>query len=93
MHQAAWQETLNRDLITNLKDSLLDSLPNLGKRIAVQEIIKIKVESMDISKISMLTAATRTMRCKLNLWKIVIKLTTAKRENMVTKMIMTQKLN
>ncbi len=93
MHQVAWQETLNRDLITNLKDSLLDSLPNLGKRIAVQEIIKIKVESMDISKISMLTAATRTMRCKLNLWKIVIKLTTAKRENTVTKMIMTQKLN
>ncbi len=93
MHQVAWQETLNRDLITNLKDSLLDSLPNLGKRIAVQEIIKIKVESMDISKISMLTAATRTMRCKLNLWKIVIKLTIAKRENTVTKMIMTQKLN
>ena len=93
MHQVAWQETLNRDLITNLKDSLLDSHPNLGKRIAVQEIIKIKVESMDISKISMLTAATRTMRCKLNLWKIVIKLTTAKRENTVTKMIMTQKLN
>ncbi len=93
MHQAAWQETLNRDLITNQKDSLLGSLPNLEKRTAVQEIIKIKVESMDISKISMLTAATRTMRCKLNLWKIVIKLTTAKRENMVTKMIMTQKLN
>ena len=93
MHQVAWQETLNRDLITNLKDSLLDSLPNQGKRTAVQEIIKIKVESMDISKISMLTAATRTMRCKLNLWKIVIKLITAKRENTVIKMIMTQKLN
>ena len=57
----------NRGQLTNKKGLPRDSLQNLGKRIVEPEVSKIKLEIMDINKISMLTAAMRTMNYKLNL--------------------------
>ena len=84
----------NRDKITNKKDLLRDSLQNQEKRTVAPKVSKIKVESMGINKSLMLTVAMKIMSCKLNQWKIVIRLKTVKRVTMVTiRMIATQKLN
>ena len=84
----------NRDKITNKKDLLRDSLQNQEKRTVAPKVSKIKVESMGINKTLMLTVAMKIMSCKLNQWKIVIRLKTVKRVTMVTiRMIATQKLN
>jgi hypothetical protein len=52
------------------------------------------VESMGINKNLILIVAMKITNCKLNQWKIVIRLKTVKRVTMVTiRMIATQKLN
>lgn len=85
---------LNRDQITNKKDLLRDSLQNQGKRTVAPKVSKIKVESMGINKTLILIVAMKITNCKLNQWKIVIRLKTVKRVTMVTiRMIATQKLN